>query len=166
MLRPQAMNLVTKILTLSSLILLWISLNGINLSTGGLALLIVIPTLSYLLALYMGILPGKLKLKVNFVWYCLWLIKEIFKSTIDVVKIIWSKDMNLSENIEWLEARSNDETYLTIYGNSITLTPGTVTLDIKNNMLLVHSLKKAAFEDLQRGEMENRLASALSLKED
>lgn len=166
MLRPQAMNLVTKILTLSSLILLWISLNGINLSTGGLALLIAIATLSCFLALYMGILPGKLKLKVNFMWYCLWLIKEIFKSTIDVVKIIWSKDMNLSENIEWLEARSNDETHLTIYGNSITLTPGTVTLDIKNNMLLVHSLKKAAFEDLQQGEMENRLASALSLKED
>jgi|GEM_PF-1020970 len=166
MLRPQAMNLVTKILTLSSLILLWISLNGINSEVSGLVLLIVIPMLSYLLASYMGILPGTPKLKVNFIRYCLWLIKEIFKSTIDVVKIIWSKDMNLSENIEWLEARSNDETLLTIYGNSITLTPGTVTLDFKNNMLLVHSLKKAAFKDLQQGEMKNRLTSALFLKEE
>ncbi|MCZ6914779.1 MAG: Na+/H+ antiporter subunit E, partial [Rickettsia endosymbiont of Ixodes persulcatus] len=45
--------------------------------------------------------------------------------------------------------------------NSITLTPGTVTLDINNNMLLVHALNKSSITDLQRGIMIKKIKQIL-----
>lgn len=155
------MNLVIKILPLLLLILLSACLNGINFNTHGVILLVIIPLTSYLLAFYLRILPTSLKIRPSFIIYCFWLVKEIFKSTFDVLKIIWSRNMNLSETMEWLSASDNDETLMTIYGNSITLTPGTVTLDIKNDMLLIHSLKKSSFADLEKGEMENKIKKVL-----
>jgi multicomponent Na+:H+ antiporter subunit E len=98
--------------------------------------------------------------------YIFWLLREILKSTFDVLKIVWSRDMNLSENMDWLDTNTSDESFLTIYGNSITLTPGTATLDIKNNMILVHSLRKASFDDLKKGEMENKIKGILQLNAD
>lgn len=157
------MNLVTRILPLFLLILLSVCLNEASFSVHGVVLLIIVPLISYLLAYYLRILPATLKLKLNFIVYSIWLIKKIFKSTFDVLKIIWSKDMNLSETMEWLSTSGSDDTFLTIYGNSITLTPGTVTLDIKNDMLLIHSLRKSSFDELKQGEMEKKIKNILHI---
>ena len=46
-----------------------------------------------------------------------------------------------------------------ILGNSITLTPGTVTLDDHEGDLLVHCLTREGAEALQQGEMNRRVAA-------
>jgi multicomponent Na+:H+ antiporter subunit E len=46
----------------------------------------------------------------------------------------------------------------TVLGNSITLTPGTVTLDIDRGRALVHALTQEAAEALESGEMNRRVA--------
>jgi len=72
------------------------------------------------------------------------------------MKIIWSPDLKCTPAFEWIEGGSKDELALVVYGNSITLTPGTVTLDVKNGSLLVHALDKESLEDLKKGEMASR----------
>ena len=160
------MNLVTKITFFLAPCLFWLFLNGVTLSVGGISLLIIVSLISYLISHYVHILPLTQKFKPNFILYIFWLVKEILKSTFGVLKIVWSKDMNLSENMDWLDTSTSDESFLTIYGNSITLTPGTVTLDIENNMILVHSLRKTSFDDLKKGEMENKIREGLKLNSD
>jgi len=47
---------------------------------------------------------------------------------------------------------------LVTFANSITLTPGTITVDIKEGVYDVHALSEKVSEDLLSGEMENRVA--------
>jgi multicomponent Na+:H+ antiporter subunit E len=48
---------------------------------------------------------------------------------------------------------------MTTLANSITLTPGTITIDIRDGKYYVHALTKKVTDDLLSGEMENRVAS-------
>jgi multicomponent Na+:H+ antiporter subunit E len=47
----------------------------------------------------------------------------------------------------------------TIYGNSITLTPGTVTVDVEDDVFLVHALTPAGADSVREGEMDRRVAA-------
>lgn len=46
-----------------------------------------------------------------------------------------------------------------LYANSITMTPGTVTMEIDGDEFIVHSLTRASREGLQSGEMDRRVRS-------
>jgi multicomponent Na+:H+ antiporter subunit E len=47
---------------------------------------------------------------------------------------------------------------LAIYANSITLTPGTISLDVREGTILVHALTRSSGEGLQSGEMDRRVS--------
>jgi multicomponent Na+:H+ antiporter subunit E len=46
---------------------------------------------------------------------------------------------------------------LATYANSITLTPGTITTDVKGNVLTIHALERAGAIDLEEGGMNARV---------
>jgi multicomponent Na+:H+ antiporter subunit E len=48
------------------------------------------------------------------------------------------------------------------FGNSITLTPGTITADIQGDEFHVHGLSQSVVDDLLSGEMEQRVAHIFS----
>jgi len=48
---------------------------------------------------------------------------------------------------------------LALLGNSITLTPGTLTLDVHEDRLLGHALTADGAAALERGEMQRRVAA-------
>ena len=84
--------------------------------------------------------------------YTLWLIKEILKSNIQTAKVIIMK----SEEPELFSVKATqktDEGKVT-YANSITLTPGTVTTQIKDNVFEVHALTKEFGDDVRGSEMD------------
>ena len=45
----------------------------------------------------------------------------------------------------------------TLYANSITLTPGTLTTDVRDDHFMIHSLCPEGIEELRKGEMEKRI---------
>jgi len=47
---------------------------------------------------------------------------------------------------------------LMTFGNSITLTPGTITVDIQDGHFYVHSIDRKVADDLLSGEMEEKVA--------
>ena len=79
-------------------------------------------------------------LNFRVILYFPWLIKEIVITNLQVARTIISRRMPLTLSV--LKVRSTQKTELgqVMYGNSITLTPGTVTLGINKDIITVHAL--------------------------
>lgn len=100
--------------------------------------------------------PIHLTLKLPGYW--LWLTKEIVLSNIDVVKRIWLTPNSIEPTIATLKISQNTDMGRVIYANSITLTPGTVALDLRDDEVVIHSLTREGLRDLQSGEMDRRVS--------
>ena len=84
--------------------------------------------------------------------YTLWLVKEILKSNIQTAKVIIMK----SDEPELFSVKATQKTNegKVTYANSITLTPGTVTTQIKNDIFEVHALTKDFGDDVRSSDMD------------
>lgn len=91
--------------------------------------------------------------------YILWLAKEIVVANIDVSKRILKRRLDIQPRVIRLKASQRDELGVVVYANSITLTPGTVTIDIDDGWLVVHALSADSAADLQSGEMDRRVTA-------
>lgn len=91
--------------------------------------------------------------------YWPWLLLEIAKSNLEVAKIILSRKIKIDPLMIRLKASQSTEMGQVIYGNSITLTPGTITVDIEDGELLVHALAESGADGLHAGEMDRRVTA-------
>lgn len=141
----------TKIFTLITLLLVLFGLTGLPNDIFALLVFLIISSISYLVAIKLNLIPDRIYLNYRSILYFIWLIKEIVVSSLGVMKIIWRRNLNLQPVFEWINSEQKNDTSLVIYGNSITLTPGTVTLNISNGMLLVHALEQSSIDNLKFG---------------
>jgi len=104
-------------------------------------------------------LHQKLDVNSKFFTYSLWLIKEMALSTIQVLGKIWSPKLSLSPEFVTLKLGKEKDLFYAIYANSITLTPGTVTVLIeeKKNQITTHALVKTEEDDLKCGIMQAKI---------
>ena len=100
--------------------------------------------------------PVHLTLKIPA--YYTWLIKEIIRSNLVVVKHIWLGNKSISPVFATITASQKTEIGKVIYANSITLTPGTVTVNLEGDRIMVHALLEESIKDLESGEMDRRVA--------
>ena len=96
-------------------------------------------------------------LTLKFPAYSAWLIKEIILANIQVVKHIWLGNQSISPTLKTITTSQQTDIGKVIYANSITLTPGTVTVNLQGNLLTVHSLCQESIEQLEAGEMDRRV---------
>ena len=89
--------------------------------------------------------------------YGLWLLKEIALSNIDVARRILDPRLPIDPRIIRVRPSQRSDLGRMIYANSITLTPGTVSLDLDDDEIEVHALTKEAAESLQSGAMDRRV---------
>ncbi len=88
--------------------------------------------------------------------YLPWLTLEIVKSSLTVARLILHPKMPISPGLVRVRATQKTDLGRSIFANSITLTPGTITLDIRGEHVLVHALTELGAEDLEGGEMDAR----------
>ena len=89
-----------------------------------------------------------------------YLFKEIVKTNIDVAKrVLGWKGASISPQL--IEIPQTQETDLgaVIYANSITLTPGTVTIKLDKEQLTVHALTKETANELATGDMSKEIST-------
>jgi multicomponent Na+:H+ antiporter subunit E len=98
-------------------------------------------------------------IKPTVLFYWAWLGREIIKSNIDVARRILSPGMPISPTIFTVRADQKTELGRVTYANSITLVPGTVTVDVNEDVLTVHALTQEMAADLKRGEMNRRVCN-------
>jgi multicomponent Na+:H+ antiporter subunit E len=90
--------------------------------------------------------------------YWAWLIKEIVLANIDVAKAILGFGVPVTPTVFKVRSSQRTEIGQVIYANSITLTPGTVTIAIDRDQLTIHALTPGAVEGLEGGEMDRRVS--------
>lgn len=90
--------------------------------------------------------------------YFPWLMKEIVLSNLAVARVILDPRLPIHPRILRIEASQKTDVGRVTYANSITLTPGTVTLDVRDGKLLVHALTTHSAEGLLTGEMDRRVS--------
>jgi len=95
----------------------------------------------------------------RFIPYAIWLLYEIFLANLHVIYLALHPRMKdlINPKIIRFKSKLHKEFSLYVMGNSITLTPGTVTIAIEGNEFIVHSITDKAAEGLP-GKMENRIA--------
>ena len=94
---------------------------------------------------------------VRLVAYAPWLIKEIVLSNIEVAKLIWSPRLPIRPQVIRTRASQRTPLGLAAFANSITLTPGTLSLDADEpGVIVVHAIGDVTAEGLQTGEMDRR----------
>lgn len=89
--------------------------------------------------------------------YWPWLAWEIVKANLDVACRVLDPRMPIHPSLIRVKASQRSELGKVIYANSITLTPGTVSIDIKRNEIEVHALTREAARGLRRGDMNRRV---------
>lgn len=94
--------------------------------------------------------------------YWFWVAKEVVKSSLDVARIILSPSLPISPTVVTIKPRCSHPVDQVILANSITLTPGTLALDVHNNEITVHALTRAGAADVERGDMDRRVAGLRS----
>ena len=97
---------------------------------------------------------------VRFVKYLPWHIYQIILSGIYVTYLALHPRMSMliDPHIIRFKTRLKKDLSLMTFGNSITLTPGTITVLIKKGYFYVHAIDKKVAEDLLTGEMEDKVA--------
>jgi len=89
--------------------------------------------------------------------YYLWLGKEIILANISVVKHVWLGNQTISPTLATLKASQITDMGRVIYATSITLTPGTVAVNLTGDQIVVHALLRENIEALAAGEMDRRV---------
>jgi multicomponent Na+:H+ antiporter subunit E len=123
---------------------------------GGLSCLLVVGV-----SLRMGIVerPSRgIFVGLRHLFYVPWLLLEIAKANFDVLRIILHPKLPIRPHLIRVKASQRSELGQVIYANSITLTPGTISLDLREGRILVHALTDEAADGLKKGEMDARVA--------
>lgn len=89
--------------------------------------------------------------------YSGWLIKEIVLANIDVARLILNPKLPISPKMIRVKASQNGDLTRVIYANSITLTPGTVSVDAQGDEIEVHALTRESAAGVESGEMDRRV---------
>jgi multicomponent Na+:H+ antiporter subunit E len=89
--------------------------------------------------------------------YLPWLIWEIAKSAWTVTKIILHPRLPISPTMTTVRASQRTTSGIATYANSITLTPGTMTVGVDNQVLTIHALTRDGALDLENGGMDRRV---------
>ena len=110
---------------------------------------------------FMGYSPKKewsiAKRLGRIVRYFVYLVGEIFKSAWAVIKLVWSPKLVAEPKLTSFRTRLKTDAGKVVLANSITMTPGTITVDIRGDKFLIHCLD-AGFDMGQEGfEMEERV---------
>jgi multicomponent Na+:H+ antiporter subunit E len=108
--------------------------------------------------------PGRSRLE-NVRWfrvlaYLPWLLWRILMSGIHLSYLILHPRLPIDPKLIRYQTDLKDEAGIVLLGNSITLTPGTITVEVNSHELVVHGMDDDSADDLVSRRMEQKIAGA------
>lgn len=94
---------------------------------------------------------------IRFIKYIPWLLYQIVLSNIYVARLVMNPNMPIDPQVIRFKTKLKRNISVVTFANSITITPGTITADIKEGEFYVHCISRKVADDLP-GEMEDRVA--------
>lgn len=149
-----------------TLFILWLLLSGhynvLLISLGLLSSLLTV-----VLALRMDVIDHEshpLHLRRQLPRYWVFLSREVILANLDVARRILTPGKSFSPQLRQLPLPQKTALGQVIYANSITLTPGTVTVQLGIDSIRIHALSREAADDLQTGRMAQAIPDNLEDK--
>lgn len=90
-------------------------------------------------------------------WYVIWLVGQIVIAGFHVVSVISRPNMPVRTTIVTFRADLPSAHAKMILGNSITLTPGTLTMDIEGDLFTVHALDDQTYQGIVNDDMPRKV---------
>lgn len=147
---------VKHIISLGALLFaLWLGLSG-QLNTLMLSLGLVSTLLVVYLAHRMDVIDKEIypaHMTVLLLRFWMFLVREVIVANIDVIKRIFRPGNNISPQLFELPLTQQTDLSRVIYANAITMTPGTVSVNLDKKTITVHTLSIEAADVLRSGRM-------------
>lgn len=144
------------------LFVVWLLLSGIYhiprlMITGAVVCVVVAWIVDRVRLLDFEALP--LSLVPRGILYWLWLGWEIVKSALNVTRIVLSPKLPISPTMITFTPNQKTDVGLATHGNSITLTPGTITtgISVANKTIQVHAIERSGAEDCVNSDMDKKV---------
>jgi len=100
----------------------------------------------------------KFRLWSRILLYLPWLFYKIVQSSLYLSKLILQPALPKTPQMISVESKLNHHAAVVLLGNSITLTPGTITAEVDRNKLIVHALDKVLSESVTSKQIESKIA--------
>ena len=98
-----------------------------------------------------AIRPKTLKALFVLILTLLW---EIFIANFHVAKIVLSRKMPIDPGFATIRNPLKKDLNKALYGNAITMTPGTLTVDMKDDEIIVHGLEMHLIHNIEGSRLE------------
>ena len=89
--------------------------------------------------------------------YLPWIAWEVFKANVDVIRRLLSPRPDISPELFDVSETQQTDLGRVLYANSITLTPGTVSIRVYGDKITVHAIAKEVADGLRKGEMDRQV---------
>lgn len=106
-----------------------------------------------------GGLVGLLRSIPPLVRYLVWLMWNIILANLEVARLILHPRMPINPSLVIFETRLRDPMARVVVANTITLTPGTVTIDLEDQTYLVHALVPESAGAIHSGALQNMVGA-------
>ncbi|MEO7056748.1 MAG: Na+/H+ antiporter subunit E [Caldimonas sp.] len=101
--------------------------------------------------------PG-LRWGLGLATYWIWLLAEIARSAWSVTRVILDPRLPISPTVVRIRPLQKTDLGLVIHANSITLTPGTITIEVEPDHFVVHGITRSSAAGVIDSEMDTRVA--------
>jgi multicomponent Na+:H+ antiporter subunit E len=98
--------------------------------------------------------------------YVPWLFGRILKSSFHVSRLILHPALPIEPELIHHKTKLTSDGELVVLGNSITLTPGTITVEVAPGELVVHTIDKSSCKDLVNGLYDSKVSRLFLAKGD
>jgi len=95
----------------------------------------------------------------RFTKYMVWLMVEIARANWAVTKTILSRNMNIRQHLFTVPYTQKTDLAQVIFANSITLTPGTITVETEDGQFLVHAVSYSDDDPAAIADMDARITA-------
>jgi len=155
--------IVTQGLLLAAVWLLWSGhFNPLMLSFGAVSVALVIALTHRMNVIDHEGSPAHITSRM--IVYLPWLAWQVVLSNLHVARQILSPSMPIRPSIIEVKATQKREFGQVVYANSITMTPGTVSIEVIGSVITVHALTRDSAEGLETGDMDRRVTRVEGLR--
>jgi multicomponent Na+:H+ antiporter subunit E len=99
----------------------------------------------------------RFRLWLRIFFYIPWLFYEIIRSSLHLSKLILHPALPIDPHLISVESKLHHHAAVVLLGNSITLTPGTITAEVDRNNLIVHAIDKVSGADIVSKQIELKI---------
>lgn len=98
---------------------------------------------------------GRVRATGHLLRYLVWLVWNVIRANIEVAKLILHPRLPIQPSLLTFRTTLEHPLAQALVANSITLTPGTVTVDLVDGRYLVHAIVPASADGVTRGAVQN-----------